>query len=412
MANEEYPSYRWVILLLSWLAIFSMPVGWYFMPGLQGAVIQLYGIASGTLYLTIFTSPFLLAAIVALPGGMLADNLGIKRAASLGILVSAIAYLIRGFWISGPMSLLFAMSLAGVGFGLLFPNLPKLVGVWFPPNQSGLATGVYNTGMMAGFSTGMLLGPPLNSMLGGGTLAQSWPLMNYGLGALMVLLTIIFYVAVQDTPPGKELPPTPLIEGVQKALHSRSAWGAAIAVFLSMGGMFSFQSQMPTALNTVYGISMATGATIASVVTWAGIVGALILPSIADRVGRRKPFQIIYPVMTGLTLFLTWYFAQYTVVLWIGVAIGGLFGGGTLPMFMSVPPMLPQVKGDPVEPQHIGGASGLLIAFMTLGGFLVLPYLIFPLISSIGWLGGYTMAFVVFAAGALMAFVIVEPSPE
>ncbi len=44
---------------------------------------------------------------------------------------------------------------------LIMPNLPKLVNIWFPPGQTGLATGIYNTGLMGGLATGLVIAPYL-----------------------------------------------------------------------------------------------------------------------------------------------------------------------------------------------------------------------------------------------------------
>ena len=51
--------------------------------------------------------------------------------------------------------------ISGLGFGIMFPNLAKLVSVWFPQKEIGLATGVYMTGMSIGMSLGLATIVPL-----------------------------------------------------------------------------------------------------------------------------------------------------------------------------------------------------------------------------------------------------------
>ena len=382
---------RWAVLAIAWAAFFSIAMSWYTMPTLQPQLLESYGL-SPQQFRTALTIPFLVAGILSIPGGMIADRLGIKRAASMGIAIAAVGFLLRSF--GGGFGLLLAAMIAiGVGLGMVMPNLPKLVNVWFPPSETGLATGIYNTGMMAGLSTGLVVAPHL----------PSWRTGNLVFAGIVLAIAGTFYLIVEDAPPGKSLPAANLFEGVKRAVRSKNAWIAAVAVFAGFSGMVAIQGEFPVALNEVYGIEQATGGQIASMITYAGVFGSLSIPAIANRLDRRKAALVIAAVGFGVVEFPIWLTGN-TSLLFVGTALAGYLAGGALPIIMEVPAWLPRVENDPVEAQHVGGASGLMTAMMNIGGFVGLPLIIGPTIGTYGYSVGFGVAMFIFAFQGLGVF--------
>jgi cyanate permease len=393
---ETPSSKRWAVLGIAWAAFFGIALSWYTMPTLQPQLRELYGISPQEFRLAL-TVPFLIAAILSIPGGMIADRLGIKRAASLGIAIAGGGFLLRSVG-GGSVELMAAMVTVGVGLGLIMPNLPKLVNVWFPPTETGLATGIYNTGLMAGISTGLIVAPFL----------PSWKTGNLLFGAGILVLAVLFFLIVDDTPPGTELPPTNLIEGLQRAVRSKNAWIAALAVFAGLTGMVAIQGEFPIALSTVYGIDPATGGQIASLITYGGVVGSLTIPTIATRLDRRKAVLVTAAVGFAVIEFPVWLTGN-TTILFVGTAVAGYLAGGALPIIMEVPAWLPRVESDPVEAQHVGGASGLMTAMMNLGGFVGLPLIVGPTIGAYGYTVGFAVAMVIFSFQGILGIFFTLP---
>ncbi|MFW5790609.1 MAG: MFS transporter, partial [Bacillota bacterium] len=277
---------------------------------------------------------------------------------------------------------------------LIMPNLPKLVSIWFPPEETGLATGIYNTGLMGGISTGLVIAP----------LLPDWSQGNLMLGGLVVVLGILFFLIVRDSPPGKEIMRTPLLEGIQTAAKSKNSWLAAMAVFFGLSGMVSIQSSLPAALNTVYGIEMGAGGQVASLITYAGVFGSLTLPALAEKSGKLKKNLILLILGFPIFMYLTWLIGgQSMIILWGGTILAGYIAGGSLPIFMSVPVYLPDIKSDPVQAQHVGGASGMLSSLMNMGGFIGFPFVVTPIIINFGYNTGLLVACILFATQAILA---------
>lgn len=396
MSGKEYTKKRWAVLGLAWAAFFAVAMAWYIMPTLQPEILELYDISGGQFQLA-FTLPFGVAAVLCIPGGILADRLGIRRAATLGMVISGVGFLVRSQ--TGTFEILIvSMLLVGVGLGLVMPNLPKLVSVWFPSDETGLATGIYNTGLMGGLSTGMVIAPFL----------PTWEVGNVLLGGIVLGFAVVFFVIVRDTPPGKELPPTALVEGLQRAAKSKNAWVAGFAVFAGLAGMVAIQGELPVALESVHGIDTATGGQIASMITYGGILGSLTIPAIATKLDRRKGILVSVAVGFGVIMFPVWLTGN-TTILFVGTTVAGYLAGGALPIIMEVPTWLPRVESDPVEPQHVGGASGLMTAMMNLGGFIGLPFIIGPIIGWQGYTIGLLAAMVIFSFQGILGVLFTLP---
>ncbi len=388
---------RWFILGVAWLSYFGIALSWYVMPTLQPKLMEIYGLSQSQ-YSTAFTIPYLVAGLLALGGGTLSDKLGVRKAATLGIIVAALGLMARSI-VGGYINLLVPMIVIGMGMGLIMPNLPKLVSVWFPPEETGLATGIYNTGLMGGVSTGLIVAPIL----------PGWSSGNIMLGAFVLALAVAFFLIVRDFPRGKESRGSSILDGLKAAMGSSSIWPATLAIFVALAGMVSFQGALPTGLNEVYGISMSTAGGIASLITYLGIVGSLTIPPVASRLGKQGIFLAVLSVSFSVFMVSAWVFGGSLVFLWVGTAIAGYLAGGTLPLLMEVPVFLARDEDDPVNQEHVGGASGLLTSAMNLGGFVGLPFIVTPFITNFSYTMGFIVAGVLFGLQALFSLFIRFP---
>ena len=145
----------------------------------------------------LFSLPVAVLVVLALPSGLLADRLGTKRAVGIGGIVMAAGSLLRGLSDSYGM-LLLSTSLYGVGFSIIYPNLPKLVGLWFPREKVGLATGVYTTGITTGAGVSLAITLPLVFPLTG---SIQGTFFFWSLPA--VVATALWWMLVKDPPPSQ-----------------------------------------------------------------------------------------------------------------------------------------------------------------------------------------------------------------
>ena len=108
----------------------------------------------------LFTVPLIMMVALSIPGGIVADRIGIRKAAGIGAILIAVGSTLRGTATDFPSLLAFTF-IYGAGLGWAFPNLPKLVSLWFPREKVGIATGIYSAGCYVGCSLPVAITQPL-----------------------------------------------------------------------------------------------------------------------------------------------------------------------------------------------------------------------------------------------------------
>ena len=154
---ERYPRYRWVILGIAWLTLLCLYWSWFLIPSLASRLSPDLGL-SHMQYTLIFTAPVLMGIWGAITAGAAADRFGIRVVVGIVVFLGGIAGLARAF--APNFEVMFAlMCLLGLAVYGATPNLPKLVGIWFPPKQAGLAASFYTTAIGLGLTLGLFTGP-------------------------------------------------------------------------------------------------------------------------------------------------------------------------------------------------------------------------------------------------------------
>jgi len=87
--------------------------------------------------------------VAAMIGGLLGDRYGVQKIVGLGVVLMGVTLVMRAT-ASGFGSMYVWMFLFGVALALTFPNVPKALGMWFAPEEFGMANGVTQAGYWAG----------------------------------------------------------------------------------------------------------------------------------------------------------------------------------------------------------------------------------------------------------------------
>ncbi len=374
--RNRYSSYSWVVLGLAWLTMVSINWTWQLVPSLSYQLFPALGLDQ-VKFTLIFTAPVLMAVFTSLLGGMLGDRFGIRRVVAIAAYTAALSGLLRAFMPSFTAMFLL-MCLHGVGFGMAVPNLPKLAGIWFPPDKIGIAAGISMSGMGFGFVLGLFTGP----------LFGDWQLAFITVGLISLTIASLWTVFARSHPRGVTFEHPQLLPGIREGLKNKNIWLVAIAMFLLQGGMLSFVSNFPQALGSVYKVDPKVAGTVASLFSLGLMIGNFTLPAFSDRVGLRKPF-IFTGVLAGSSLFyLTWVLAPGTAIFFLPI-IGGIILGGAPPVMFAIPAELPELGRE-----YVGGASGIIVSMMNLGGFIMPLAVTSPLMAS-GTQSAYTFGFLV-----------------
>ncbi|MCS7130058.1 MAG: MFS transporter [Archaeoglobaceae archaeon] len=386
---------KWTILGVSWLLFGSLVFAWYAMGTIAPILFELYKIDQ-TLYSFAFTLPWLIAGILAFPAGIIADKIGIRITATVGALITMLGTFLKVYTLDFT-SLVLAQILVGIGLGIVLVNLPKIINAWFPPQQVGLATGIYMTALMIWLSLGLTLAPYF----------KSWSDINVYGGALILIALILFALIVRDAPPGVVIPKTNVIEGAKKSLSNKAIWGTALGTFIAMAGMVPFQALFTTAASIEKGIDIALAGAIVAMITWAGWIGSLVFPALSAKTGGVRLYIILLSLSFSILVYLGWVIGDI-LVLWVTITLAGFLAGGVIPHWMALPAYLPAVDSR-MKPEWVGGSAGVINTFLCLGAFVSTPFIIAPIAISYGFTTAFAVSALLFAIQGIFAFLIPEP---
>ena len=371
MTDTQAPgSYRWLVLANSVLVFtFAFGFGWTYIVVVVAQVLA-------DLHLEMSSWGLLWAAISfgtlvsAMIGGILVDRYGVREIVGLGVVLMGAALLMRATAIDFG-SMYACMFLFGVALALTFPNVPKALGMWFAPEEFGMANGVTQAGYGAGAALALILTPRALEPVGG------WRNLTIILGVATIAIGVLWFMTVRDRahePDEAEAGHLGVMAAIRQVLSIRDAWTLAACHMLFLGGYIGIIGYAPTYFVDEQGMTPVEAGNVVSVVMWAYVVGALVVPSVSDRVGLRKRFYVPGMLIAGACMVLSGY--ALGVSLWIVALMWGFFGGAA-PLAFVVP-----LEMEGVGRRLAGSAVGIAITAGYLGGVLA------PVVGM--WLVGLT----------------------
>ncbi|CEP67913.1 Major facilitator superfamily [Moorella glycerini] len=382
--------YRWVILILMWLAILIGAGAQFQVAALAYRIIPEFKLASGQ-FAMLLTAPMLSAVFFSLVSGALADRFGVKKVVSVGFAFSVVGvyfrYAARSF---GEFFIL--MFLAGISSAFLNANAAKLLGAWFPREQMGTAMGIYLTAAGVGMSIALATS----------ALFPTTKLAFVTAGLIMLVVWILWMVLVKNRPEGApELPVMPVTQYIGVAAKSKNVWMVGLAMMFLMGAAMTFSGFLPNALHEVRGVNPVAAGFITSFVTLGTIIGSIVGPAISDRIGKIKPLLIPAALLAPIALYTSWILSQIGSMV-ILLATNGILAGATLPLLMSFPMRLPEIG-----PIYAGSAGGIIATLQLIGAVFIPSFLIAPLAGQ-----NYSMLFALSSLCGLIGGIVTLFLPE
>ena len=317
--------------------------------------------------------PLAVLSVAAIPAGILADRIGIKKATVIGAAMMSAGCFLRGA-ISDYTLLCLFTGLFGLGFTLVFPNLPKIAHAWFGREKVGVGTGIYTTGIALGGTIPYVI-----------TLPILLPITNTSQGvfyfwsAPAIAAFVLCWIVVEDPPLTEEQSHAvsrdrdmPL-----RMLRDRNLWLAALLMFANSLHFYAWVSWTPL-LMVLKGATPEVASAITSIRGWAGLPAMFLVPFLSYKIGLRKPFLW----GSGLLLAFASLWAIYISVPWgwLFMALVGFTISGSFSMILALPAELSRGRS-------IGSASGMILSVGYLGG-LIAPWLagyLFDISGTLNW---------------------------
>jgi cyanate permease len=346
---------RWPILGVAFLLAFVMWASMFCVPPMEYILKESLHLTHAHTIL-LYSAPMLALAGVAIPAGIMADRIGFRKAAGIGASIIAVGSILRAT-VTNPFSLLVFTFIIGVGLGLSYPNLFKLVSAWSPRERAGVATGVFAAGLPSGGAVALATTMPLVFPI-----AKTFQGVFFIWSIPAVAAAILWWAVIRE-PPRSKIHNEAVSRGAtpfSKVLRSKNLWLIGILQLLSEFFMMSWLGWAP-ALIRLKGATPELAASITSITIWAGIPTVLLIPRLSYRSGVRKPFIWLPSVILGAIAVGAIHITL--PVGWLLMAVVGIVGATRFVTILALPiEMMPK--------EQVGVASGLVLSISYIGGGL------------------------------------------
>ncbi|MGB9977824.1 CynX/NimT family MFS transporter [Methanobacterium sp.] len=306
----------------------------------------------------LFSAPILMIAIVAIPAGIIADRIGLKRAIGIGAIIACGSAVLRGT-VSTYSGLLILSLIFGFGMGWTFANLPKLARSCSSSQQTSFVMGIINGfGLLAGIGTALAITVPVIYPL-----TNSYQGVFYLWSVPLLIATILWWIMVRE-------PPCPSAEvemekagsiGLKGVLKDKTLWLLAFILLLHNIFFYTWSGWLPTYL-LQKGVSLSFTGLLTSVMLWIGIPTVISVPMLFSRINISKRLLIWVPSLIFAFLAI-WIIYASEFSIWFIMAIAGVINILRFNTLLSLP-----VEIMPKE--HAGVAGGVVVAIGYIGAVI------------------------------------------
>jgi len=294
--------------------------------------------------------------VASVPAGSLGDRFGVRRVVACGIALNVASLAARAIAGSFPWMLL-AMALFGASMAAIIANLPKTLGLWFPPERLGMANGISLAGFGVGQAIAMFSTPRLLPLF------ASWRTLTFAVAGLMIALLAYWMLFMRESPADSTTPPTTGIwTSFLQTIRVRDVRLVALCHLLYFGGHLGVIGYLAAYFETLRSMTAQAAGLVISAGSLSYIVGSVLLPTLSDRLGRRKVVYIVATVVNGVAVFSEGYLLGLPL---IGASVLWGLSAGAVGLLFVVP-----VEMKRVGPALAGSAVGIIIGAGFLGGVL------------------------------------------
>jgi len=351
-SSKAYP-HRWLVLAAFVPVALMTQVLWITFAPITSAAAKFYG--TSDLMIGLLSMSFMVVyVLIVIPSAWAIDTLGFKAAVGFGAVLSAVFALLRGLFASNFTVVFLSQVGIAIGQPFVIGAITKIAARWFPARERATASGLGTLALYMGPLAAMLLSPYLFLRIGMGRM-----LLAYGIATAAA--AVVFLIVA------REHPPTPagaderalMFDGLKAMLRQRD-FLFLLAMFFVGLGLFNSVSTWIEDIVRPRGFSISQAGRLGGLMLVGGIVGAVVIPILSDRIRRRKPFVVLalaglIPGLLGLT---------YATNAWLLLLSGFVFGF----FLLSAGPIGFQYAAEITYPAPEGTSNSLLLVMGQVSG--------------------------------------------
>jgi MFS family permease len=344
---KVYP-YRWVVLGVFMLINMAIQILWICFAPITGPAAQFYDVSD--LQIGLLAMSFMIVYVpLSIPISWIVDTMGYRKSVSIGAVIMAVFALLRGVFATNYAMVVIATLGLAVSQPFMMNSISTVAAKWFPIKERATASGLVIVASFLGIAIGQVLSPLLFIKYGIATM-----LLIYGVVAAATAL--VFIIFTREAPPTPPCPPGQetralMLDGLRRMLKMKDIW-ILMALFLVGMGVFNGISTWIESIVRPRGFTISQAGNLGGALLIGGIVGAIIIPVLSDRLRKRKIFLLV-----GMTLSIPGLVgAIFAGSYWL--VMGSMFVLGFF--LMSLAPVGYQYAAEITYPAPEGTSNGLI----------------------------------------------------
>lgn len=353
MSDKTYRlyGYRWVVLAVFMFINLTIQILWISYAPITGIAAEYYGVTD--LKIGFLAMTFMIVFIpLSVPVSWAIDTYGFRKAVGIGAVLMGVFGILRG--LAGDTYNLALLATIGIAAAqpFLLNAWTKVGALWFGLEERATAVGLVTLANLLGAALGMILTPVLIASMSISTIQ----LVFGGIAAFSSILFLIFArekPATPPCPPGME-DRALMLDGLKHALRIPEFWLYLAAFFVALG-IYNGVSTWVENIIRPRGFSPTDAGTLGALMVVGGVLGAVILPPISDRIHKRQIFLLAgftcaIPAILGIA------FATQSWLLFASAFALGF-------TLVSVAPIGMQYAAEITYPTPEGTSAGLIQLF-------------------------------------------------
>jgi MFS family permease len=302
--------------------------------------------------------------VMTAPASWLVDTKGFRLSMGVGAVATAVFGMTRGIFADSFAIVTITQLGAAIGQPFLTNSMTKVAARWFPVNERATATGIASMAGCLGMIAAMVLTPTLTSLYGFKPM-----LMLYGYAS--VVCALIFLLLSKErplTPPGsaEELTNKLNMKDVVNVLKKKDFQYLTICFFIILGAFNAIMTWIEDVLRPK-GMSPDQSGLIGGMIVIFGLIGAVLLPTLSDKIKRRQPF-LAWSIFAAMLGFIGLTFSSNYVTLLISTCLLGFF-------ILGMGPIGFQYGAEIAYPVPEGTSYGILMMMGQISGILFIYFM-------------------------------------
>jgi FLVCR family MFS transporter 7 len=302
--------------------------------------------------------------LVCIPASYVIDTWGIRRGIGAGAVLTGFFAIMKGVFPNNYALIVIAQVGLAVAQPFILNAATKVASQWFPLTERALAVGIATLAQFVGIVIAMVATPLMMARTPEGGYDLSGMLMIYGLMSLAGTLLVLWLL--------KEKPPTPpdvarepllgVFQGMGHIVRQRDMRLVLLMFFLGLG-MFNAISTCIDQICQLKGLTMDQTGHVGGIMLLAGLVGAVVLPLLSDKLRKRKLFIVMAMVLSTPGLMGLTFVMDYFLLLIASFVMGCFLLGAGAPVGF-------QYSAEVTRPAPESTSQGILLLLGQLSGIV------------------------------------------